>query len=162
MHEDGGVAEDLVAGPEAADVGQQSDGHRITTQHDPPHERAAQRTACAAPTESAPGPDDMGGLLLFRIELCGDRTAGPMIRRFQFSYVISHVGLLYRVIRKKDHSSQTSRSPALSPRLPLTTSTLTVIIEPRTQTQNETNVWPILAIPGFGDHCRFWASVCVL
>ncbi|GAA1705612.1 hypothetical protein GCM10009734_05400 [Nonomuraea bangladeshensis] len=64
MHEDGRVAEDLVAGPEAADVGQEPNGHRITALREPPRERMAQRTACAAPTESAPGPDDMGGLLL--------------------------------------------------------------------------------------------------
>src|SRR5690606_18112527 len=60
VHEDGRVAEDLVAGPQAADVGQQPNGHRITA----PHAGSTQRTACAAPTESAPGPDDMGGLLL--------------------------------------------------------------------------------------------------
>ncbi|GAA2303569.1 hypothetical protein GCM10010149_61390 [Nonomuraea roseoviolacea subsp. roseoviolacea] len=57
MHENGRVTEDLVAGPQAADVGQQPNGHRITT----PHEHVTQRTErAAAPTESAPGRDDMG------------------------------------------------------------------------------------------------------
>ncbi|GGO66190.1 hypothetical protein GCM10012289_19610 [Nonomuraea cavernae] len=60
MHEDGRVAEDLVAGPEAADVGQEPNSHRTTA----PHEHSTQRTADAAPAEPAPGTDDMGGLLL--------------------------------------------------------------------------------------------------
>ncbi|GAA2854304.1 hypothetical protein GCM10010517_12320 [Streptosporangium fragile] len=41
-----------------------------------------------------------GSPALIRVSVCGDSIAGIMIGRFQFSYVISQVSPLYRLIGK--------------------------------------------------------------
>ncbi|OUC90886.1 hypothetical protein CA984_35780 [Streptosporangium minutum] len=65
------------------------------------HEGRTQPLPGSMPTGSAVSPDDIGGSpALIRISWCGDSIAGIMIRRFQFSYVISQVSSLYRLIGK--------------------------------------------------------------
>ncbi|AWS41494.1 hypothetical protein DKM19_09110 [Streptosporangium sp. 'caverna'] len=70
------------------------------------------------PIRPALSTDDIGGLLLSSAYLlCGDSIAEIMIGRFQFSYVISQVSSLYRLMRKNATSPQpllTYGSPVIS------------------------------------------------
>ncbi|GGL01946.1 hypothetical protein GCM10014719_00180 [Planomonospora parontospora subsp. antibiotica] len=113
MHEDRGIAADVVAGPEPADVGQQADRHRITAlcagkgtgAEGVSGDDGARPVPGVVPTGSAPSPDDIGGSpALIRSCVCGDSSAGVMIRRFRFSYVISQLGPLYRLMGKNADS----------------------------------------------------------
>ncbi|GAA1017041.1 hypothetical protein Aple_103030 [Acrocarpospora pleiomorpha] len=61
MDQDRRVAAHVMAGPEAADVGEKANGHPTTIRDDVPEDAAEAQLVGAAPAGSAPCPDVIGG-----------------------------------------------------------------------------------------------------